>query len=63
MDSWRFLINTYLQSVYIQRALCLFDCEHGLKTTDIQLLKMLDKLMKNYMIVGTKSDKKDVDRE
>lgn len=63
MDSWKYLINTYLKSVYIQRALCLFDCEHGLKNTDIQLIKMLEKLKKSYMLVATKSDKKNVDQE
>lgn len=58
MDSWKLLINTYLKSQYCHRVICLFDGEHGLKPMDHMLLRLLDSLRKQYMLVATKCDKR-----
>lgn len=60
MDSWKHMINIYLKSEYMHRAICLFDSEHGLKPTDIMLMRLLDSVKKPYMVVATKCDKKPV---
>lgn len=62
MDSWKYMINTYLKSQYVHRAICLFDSEHGLKPTDRMLMRLLDKLQRSYILVATKSDKKTTSR-
>jgi len=62
MDSWKYMISSYLKSPYVHRAVCLFDSEHGLKPTDQMLMRMLDNLRKPYVLVATKSDKKTTDR-
>lgn len=60
MDSWKLMINSYLKSPYVHRAICLFDSEHGLKKTDEMLLRLLDGLRKPYLVVATKADKKKI---
>lgn len=58
VDSWRRLIQLYLKRGCSRMALCLVDAEHGFKDTDLSLLKYLDTMKKQYMIVYTKCDKK-----
>jgi GTP-binding protein len=60
MDSWKHMIHEYLKGPYVHRVICLFDSEHGLKATDKMLLKMLDGMYKQYILVATKSDKKNI---
>ncbi len=64
-DDWNKLIRKYLRGRPTLRCvLILIDGRHGLKDTDIELMKMLDESAVSYRIVLTKTDKvKDQDLE
>ncbi len=57
-DEWTQLIFDYLRGrPTLQCVFILIDARHGLKDTDIELMKMLDEAAVQYRIVFTKSDK------
>jgi len=57
-DDWTQLIFDYLRGrPTLQCVFILIDSRHGLKDTDIELMKMLDETAVQYRIVFTKSDK------
>ncbi|MEM9469006.1 MAG: ribosome biogenesis GTP-binding protein YihA/YsxC [Pseudomonadota bacterium] len=57
-EDWNALIFSYLQGrPNLRRVFILVDSRHGLKDTDIELMKMLDKAAVTYQIVLTKCDK------
>lgn len=63
--AWQTLVSTYLRGrPNLRRVFVLIDARHGIKTTDISTLDMLDETAVSYQIVLTKSDKiKDEERE
>ncbi len=64
-DEWNQLIRDYLRGRPTLRCvLILIDARHGLKESDVELMKMLDETAVSYRIVLTKADKvKDKDLE
>lgn len=57
-DNWDNLIFKYLSGrPNLRCVLILIDSRHGLKESDIHLMKLLDKAAVNYRIVLTKADK------
>jgi len=57
-EGWTKLVFDYLRGRPTLRCVCiLIDSRHGLKDSDIDLMKMLDEAAVNYRIVLTKSDK------
>ncbi len=55
---WNDLVFTYLKGrPNLRRVYLLIDCRHGIKSKDIDVMKMLDKAAVNYQIVLTKADK------
>lgn len=64
-DAWTQLIFDYLRGrANLRCVFILIDARHGLKDSDIVLMKMLDEAAVSYRIVFTKSDKvKNQDRE
>jgi len=57
-DAWTKLIFDYLRGRATLRCVfILIDARHGLKDTDIELMKMLDEAAVTYRIILTKSDK------
>lgn len=55
---WTRLVKDYLSGRPSLRRVCLLiDSRHGLKDTDTEIMKMLDKVAVNYQIILTKSDK------
>ena len=57
-NEWNILIRDYLRGRPTLRCvLILVDSRHGLKESDIELMKMLDETAVSYRIVLTKSDK------
>ena len=57
-EAWTKLIFDYLRGRATLRCVfILIDARHGLKDTDIELMKMLDEAAVTYRIVLTKSDK------
>jgi GTP-binding protein len=58
LQLWRELIEYYLRGrPTLKRVYLLIDSRHGLKESDQQLMKMLDKTAVSYQIVLTKCDK------
>lgn len=58
VQKWRYLINDYLRGRQVlKRTFVLIDSRHGIKTTDQDVLTMLDKAAVSYRIVMTKADK------
>lgn len=55
---WTRLVKAYLAGRPNLRRVCLLvDARHGIKDTDVEIMKLLDKVAVNYQIVLTKSDK------
>ncbi|MCB9963601.1 MAG: YihA family ribosome biogenesis GTP-binding protein [Rhodospirillales bacterium] len=55
--SWDTLIRTYLRGRSTLRCVFLLvDSRHGLKDSDIEMMKMMDETAVNYRIILTKSD-------
>lgn len=55
---WQSLIEQYLRGrPTLQRVYVLIDSRHGLKESDVSLMKMLDKTAVSYQLVLTKCDK------
>jgi GTP-binding protein len=55
---WRFLVNDFLRGrAVLRRAILLVDARHGLKSVDLEIMKMLDVAAVNYQLVLTKADK------
>lgn len=64
-EGWQELIRSYLRGRPMLRCvMILVDSRHGLKDTDIELMKMLDETAVSYRIILTKTDKtKSAERE
>lgn len=64
-DEWNELMRSYLRGrVNLRCCFILVDARHGLKDTDIDMMKMLDEAAVSYRIVLTKTDKvKSAERE
>lgn len=55
---WTSLVKAYLAGRPSLRRVCLLiDSRHGVKDTDIEIMKLLDKVAVNYQLVLTKTDK------
>lgn len=58
VETWRRLVRDYLRGrVELKRTLVLIDSRHGVKTVDLEMMKMLDEAAVGYRIVLTKADK------
>lgn len=58
VSAWNALIREYLRGrVPLKRVFMLIDSRHGVKSNDIEIMKMLDKSAVSYQIVLTKLDK------
>lgn len=58
VDRWTRLVNGYLKGrSVLRRAIVLVDSRHGLKDSDRDMMKMLDKAAVVYQVVLTKADK------
>ncbi len=58
VEVWTRLVNTYLRGrPSLRRACVLIDARHGIKESDIGVMKMLDAAAVSYQIVLTKADK------
>ena len=58
VERWRALVRTFLRGRQVlKRTLVLVDSRHGLKPTDIEMMKMLDDAAVGYRLVLTKTDK------
>jgi GTP-binding protein len=58
VKSWQRLIRDYLRRrPGLRRVLILVDARHGLKSSDIEAMDLLDETAVNYQIVLTKADK------
>ncbi|MBT4890069.1 MAG: YihA family ribosome biogenesis GTP-binding protein [Rhodospirillales bacterium] len=58
VEEWTKLVNSYLKGrAQLRRVLLLVDSRHGLKSSDLEVMKMLDVAAVSYQIVLTKSDK------
>ncbi|MDO8606934.1 MAG: ribosome biogenesis GTP-binding protein YihA/YsxC [Phaeospirillum sp.] len=58
VDKWTRLVNGFLKGrTVLRRAIVLVDSRHGLKDSDRDMMKMLDKAAVVYQIVLTKVDK------
>jgi GTP-binding protein len=56
--TWTALVSDYLRGrVTLARVFLLIDARHGLKPTDLQVMKMLDTAAVSYQVVLTKADK------
>jgi GTP-binding protein len=54
---WQNLIRDYLRGrVKLKRVFVLIDSRHGVKSNDIEIMKMLDETAVSYQIVLTKTD-------
>ena len=57
-EEWHALIRSYLQGrANLRCVMILIDSRHGLKDSDIDLMKMLDETAVTYRIILTKTDK------
>ncbi|MGD9740372.1 MAG: ribosome biogenesis GTP-binding protein YihA/YsxC [Bauldia sp.] len=57
-DAWTRLVFAYLRSrPNLRRAYVLVDSRHGLKTSDLEVMDLLDRAAVSYQIVLTKTDK------
>ncbi len=58
ISSWNALIREYLRGrVQLKRVFMLIDSRHGVKSNDIEIMKMLDMSAVSYQIILTKLDK------
>lgn len=58
VDKWNENTNTYLKGrAELRRVFLLIDARHGIKKSDIDMMKMLDEAAVNYQTVLTKMDK------
>lgn len=58
VEVWTKLVNSYLRGrPTLRRACVLIDARHGLKESDVQVMKMLDGAAVSYQIILTKADK------
>lgn len=58
ISSWNALIRDYLRGrTQLKRVFMLIDSRHGIKSNDIEIMRMLDKSAVSYQIVLTKLDK------
>ncbi|MBI3445391.1 MAG: YihA family ribosome biogenesis GTP-binding protein [Magnetospirillum sp.] len=58
VEKWTRLVNGYLKGrSVLRRAVVLVDSRHGLKDSDRDMMKMLDKAAVVYQVVLTKADK------
>lgn len=58
VKQWRFLVNDYLRGrAVLKRTLLLIDSRHGIKETDLDVMKMLDEAAVSYRLILTKADK------
>lgn len=58
ISSWNALIRDYLRGrTQLKRVFMLIDSRHGIKSNDIEIMRMLDKSAMSYQIVLTKLDK------
>ncbi len=61
LQLWQTLIEHYLRGrPTLQRVYVLIDSRHGLKESDLTLMKMLDKTAVSYQVVLTKCDKSSI---
>ena len=57
-EEWQDLIRSYLRGrPSLRCVMILIDARHGLKDTDIELMKMLDETAVSYRVILTKTDK------
>jgi len=57
VDGWTQLIHDYLRGRAVLRRLCLLiDSRHGVKSSDDQIMDLLDKAAVNFRVVLTKAD-------
>ena len=57
-DAWQKLMRTYLRGrVTLRCVFLLVDSRHGLKESDIEMMKMLDETAVPYRLILTKADK------
>jgi GTP-binding protein len=57
-EKWRTLVRTFLRGrVTLKRNLVLIDSRHGIKDSDLAMMKMLDEAAVGYRLVLTKADK------
>lgn len=58
VKKWQALVRGYLRGrVNLRRVFVLIDARHGIKTTDLETLDLLDETAVSYQIVLTKADK------
>ena len=58
VERWKALVRTFLRGRQVlKRTLVLVDSRHGLKPSDIEMMKMLDEAAVGYRLVLTKTDK------
>ena len=58
VEQWKRLVRDFLRGrVSLKRALVLIDSRHGVKTVDIEMMRMLDEAAVGYRLVLTKADK------
>lgn len=58
IKDWKNLVNGYLKGrPTLARAYVLIDSRHGLKNSDVEMMKMLDEAAVSYRLVLTKADK------
>ncbi|KAL4511951.1 hypothetical protein ABPG72_012796 [Tetrahymena utriculariae] len=58
LQAWgKMMQNYFVHSSYLHRLFILIDSEHGIKEVDLMLMEMLEQKMKPYVIVYTKCDK------
>jgi GTP-binding protein len=57
-EQWMALTREFLRGRSVLRRVCLLiDARHGLKSSDIEIMELLDEAAVNYQIVLTKTDK------
>ena len=57
-EKWRKLVRTFLRGrVPLRRTMVLIDSRHGLKESDLEMMRMLDEAAVGYRLVLTKADK------
>lgn len=57
-DEWNSLIRSFLRGrATLRTVFMLIDARHGLKESDIEIMKMLDETAVSYRIIMTKADK------
>lgn len=58
VDAWTLLVRTYLRGrTTLKRVLLLIDSRHGVKSSDLDMMRLLDETAVSYHVVLTKTDK------